>query len=428
MVWKKPFYSTDLSVGVKILSGAGIFIFACWKVLRPQNTACSFVCIQNCCTRFFYRSNTMKRFIARLAGCAVCIAAVTAGFSGCRGKTETAQVSAEQNSSDSFIVGFVFDGYINDGGWCYEQNRGRVAAEAAGIKTIYKENVPATQECVKVIDDLINQGAKVIVGTTFGFMDYMLKAAAAHPDVIFLHCGGYKNSANLYTYLGRQYQSRFLCGLIAGSETKTGKLGYIAAFSIPEVVRGINAYTLGAQIANPDVQVIVRWTHTWYDPSIEKEAGKSLLDEGCDILTEHESTAASLEPAEENGLMTIGYTTDMSKTLPKSYLTSSGYNWASFFVPAFKAMKAGTWEKANFWGGLETGVPVLPSYSDRVTDAGKQLVSEYTGKITGGSYKVFQGPVYDQEGKIRIPEGTAAGDGDLLSMNYFVRGVVGKVE
>jgi basic membrane protein A and related proteins len=370
----------------------------------------------------------MKKFIARLAECAVLAAVISTGISGCTGKKEIVQVPVEQSAADSFIVGFVFDGYINDGGWCYEQNKGRLAAEAAGIKTIYKENVPATQECVKVIDDLINQGAKVIVGTTFGFMDYMLKAAAAHPDVIFLHCGGYKNSENLHTYLGRQYQSRFLCGLIAGSETKTGKLGYIAAFSIPEVVSGINAYALGAQTVNPKVQVIVRWTHTWYDPSIEKEAGKALLDEGCDILTEHESTAASLEPAEEKGLMSIGYTTDMSKQLPKSYLTSSGYDWASYFVPTFKAIKTGTWKKADFWGGLETGVPVLPSYSDRVTDTGKQLVTEYTKKIIDGSYKVFQGPVYDQNGKLLISEGSAESDTDILSMNYLVQGVVGKIE
>jgi len=366
----------------------------------------------------------MTRRTVKALGVLMLMAMAAMMITGCAGKKD----AAETKTSSDFVVGYVFDGYINDGGWCFEHNKGRLAAEAAGIKTIYKENVPATQECEKVIDDLVNQGAKVIVGTTFGFMDYMLKAAAKHPDVIFLHCGGYKNLDNQYNFLGRQYETRFLSGLIAGSETKTNKLGYIGAFEIPEVISGINAYALGARAVNPKAEVIVRWTHTWYDPSIEKEAGKSLLDEGCDILTEHESTEASLQPAEEKDLMTIGYTTDMSKTLPKSYLTSSGYNWASYYVPTFQAIKAGTWTKANFWGGIDTGVCELPSFSARVSDKSKALVADYSAKIKDKSFSVFAGPLYKQDGSVAIAAGATATDEAILSMDYFVQGVTGKVK
>lgn len=337
--------------------------------------------------------------------------------------------SAETTDPDEFIVGFIFDSYVDDAGWGYEHNRGRLAVEDAGIKTIYKENVPTTQDSEKVMQDFINQGADVVIGCSFGYMDYLDEMAKQYPDVTFLHCGGYVNEDNYYDFLGRQYESRFLAGIVAGATSKTGKLGYVAAYEMPEVIRQINAYTLGAQLANPDIEVQVAWTHTWDDASVEKEAGQTLINSGCDILTCHETTSASLMPAEENpDVYAIGYTTDVSGLLPTSYLTSSAFNWGAYYVPTLTAIKDGTWTKGNYWGGLADGTVTLTDYSDKVPEEAKALVEEYKEKIIDGSYNIFAGPIYGQDGSIVVEDGTTLTDEDLTSMMYFVKGVVGKIE
>lgn len=341
---------------------------------------------------------------------------------------ETAtEISAD--ASNETIVGFLFDGYIDDAGWNYEHNKARVAIENAGLKTIYKENVPQTEDCEKVMQDFINQGASIIFGTSFGFMEYMDEMAKQYPDVTFLHCGGYLNEDNYYYYQGRQYESRFLSGIIAASVSKTGKIGYVGGYEIPQVIRGINAFTLGAQLVNPDVEVQVAWTHTWDDASIEKAAGQNLIDSGCDVLTCHETTSASLLPAEENpGVYTIGFTTDTSELLPNSYLTSSAFNWAAYCEPTALAIADGTWEKSNYWGGLSDGVVYLTEYSDVVSEDAIALVEEYQQKIEDGSYQIFAGTIYGQDGSIVVKEGTTLTDEDLTSMDYFVKGVSGTIE
>ena len=301
--------------------------------------------------------------------------------------------------------------------------------EDAGIKTIYKENVPTTQDSEKVMQDFINQGADVVIGCSFGYMDYLDEMAKQYPDVTFLHCGGYVNEDNYYDFLGRQYESRFLAGIVAGATSKTGKLGYVAAYEMPEVIRQINAYTLGAQLVNPDIEVQVAWTHTWDDASVEKEAGQTLINSGCDILTCHETTSASLMPAEENpDVYAIGYTTDVSGLLPTSYLTSSAFNWGAYYVPTLTAIKDGTWTKGNYWGGLADGTVTLTDYSDKVPEEARTLVEEYKQKIIDGSYNIFEGPIYGQDGSIVVEDGTTLTDEDLTSMMYFVKGVVGKIE
>lgn len=342
---------------------------------------------------------------------------------------QSSEAATEGTASDEFAVGFLFDSYVDDVGWGYEHNRGREAVEAAGIKTIYKENVPTTQDSEKVMIDMINEGAKVIIGCSFGYMDYMDEVSKQYPDVMFLHCGGYINEDNFYDFLGRQYESRFLAGIVAASVSQTGKLGYVAAYEMPEVIRQINAYTLGAQIVNPDIEVQVAWTHTWDDASVEKAAGQNLIDSGCDILTCHETTSASLMPAEENeGVYAIGYTTDVSGLLPTSYLTSSAFNWGAYYVPTLTAIKEGTWEKANYWEGLSEDMVCLTDYSDAVPQEARDLVEEYKAKIIDGSYQIFEGPIYGQDGSVVVEDGTVLTDDDLTSMSYFVKGVVGTIE
>lgn len=359
-----------------------------------------------------------------------------AAVSGTSGSAEAGGDSASStdggtssSSDDDFVVAFMFDSYIDDGCWGKEHNRGRLAVEDEGIKTIYKESVPTTEDCEKVMQDFINQGADVIIGTSFGFMDYMDDMAKKNPDVIFLHCGGYENEDNFYNYLGRQYESRFLTGIVAGAVTKTNKLGYVAAYEMPEVIRQINAYTLGAQISNPDIEVDVSWTHTWDDASVETAAAQTLIDGGCDVLTCHETTTASLMPTENyDNVYAIGYTTDLSEQLPDSYLTSSGANWGAYYAPTCEAIKDGTWERANYWGGLKDGAVEVTKYSDKVPQEVQDTVADYEKKIIDGSYQIFAGPITGQDGSTVVADGTTLTDEDLTSMMYFVKGVNGTIE
>ena len=343
--------------------------------------------------------------------------------------TENKTAEADTEGGGKVIAGFLFDGYIDDAGWNFEHNKGRLAVEEAGIKTIYKENVPQTQDCEKVMQDFINQGAAIIFGTSFGFMEYMDEMALKYPEVTFLHCGGYLNEDNYYNYQGRQYESRFLSGIIAASVSKTGKIGYVGGYEIAQVIRGINAFTLGAQLVNPDIEVQVAWTHTWDDAAVEKAAGQTLIDNGCDVLTCHETTSASLMPAEENpDVYAIGFTTDVSELLPTSYLTSSAFNWAAYCKPTAEAIAAGTWEKANYWGGLGDGTVYLTPYSEAVPREAADLAEEYKNKIIDGSYHIFEGPILGQDGSMMVEEGQILTDEELNNMMYFVKGVTGSIE
>ena len=376
----------------------------------------------------------MKKKILSLLTCMVMIVCLV----GCGGSLEsksgnlTKQADAstgDTSGDDEFTVAFMLDSYIDDAGWGYEFGRGMEKLNDAGMKTIYKENVPTTEDCEKVMNDFINQGADVIIGSSFGFMEYMDQEAQANPDVTFLHCGGYLNEENFYNFLGRQYETRFLSGIVAASTSKTGKIGYVASYEMAEVIRQINAFTLGAQIVNPDIEVDVVWTHTWDDASIETQAGQTLIDDGCDVLTCHETTSASLLPAENNeNVHVIGYTTDISKLCPTSYLTSSAFDWGSYFVPTCEAIKDGTWEGGDCWWGLKEGVVQLTDYSDAVPQSAKDLVEEYKAKIIDGTYDIFAGPIYGQDGSVVVEDGSVLTDEDLENMLYFVKGVSGKIE
>lgn len=350
-------------------------------------------------------------------------ASTPADAGGDAGSTAPADDGAAADGE--FTVAFLYNNFVDDGAWTFEQEKARLALEEKGFNTLYKENVPEAEDSVKVMNDFIAQGANVIIGGSFGYMDYMHKVAAENPDVMFLHLSGYESKDNLYNFMGRSYQTRFLSGLIAGTETTTNKLGYVAAYEIPEVVRQINAFTLGAQLANPDVEVHVIWTHTWYDPSVEKEAGKALIDLGCDVLTEHEAVPTSLEAAEEAGALSIGYPSDIAEVLPNSNLTAITFDWAKYYVPVCEAIRDGTWTPGDTWDGLETGLVKLAPLSDKVSAESRALVDEYTQKIIDGEYFVFEGPVIAQDGSEKIAAGAHASDEELMSMDYFVKGVVG---
>lgn len=346
------------------------------------------------------------------------------------GATEQTGTEEQAGASDEpMTVGFIYVGPIGDGGWTFAHDEGRLAVEEElGVKTIYKESVPEGPEVEKVIADMVDQGAEVIFATSFGYMDYVEKMSKEYPDVTFLHCSGFKSTENMNNYFGRMYEPRFLSGLVAGLQTETNKIGYVAAFEIPEVIRGINAFTLGVQAANPEAEVNVRWTHTWYDPAKEKEAAKALLDEGNDVIAQHQDTAGPQQAAEERGAFAIGYNTISEDKAPKAYMTAPIWNWGGYYASQIEKVMNGDWTAENVWLGMSDGMVDLAPLTANAKPEAQALVDEYREKILNGEFKIFEGVLTKQDGTTVGEDGKVFEDGDLLTMNYFVKGVNGKIE
>jgi len=328
-----------------------------------------------------------------------------------------------------FQVGFIYVSPIGDAGWSYAHDKGRLFIDKMdGVSTSYVEAVPEGPDSERVMLNMARKNYDLIFATSFGYMDPMLKVAQKFPMTTFMHCSGFKTAANMGNYFGRMYQARYLSGMVAGAMTKSNTLGYVAAFPIPEVIRGINAFTLGAQAVNPKVQVRVVWTKTWYDPATEKEAAKSLLDVGADVIAQHQDSPGPQEAAQEKGVYSIGYNSDMSAFAPKAHLCAPIWNWGPFYKEVVDAVRKGTFEAKPYWYGMEHGIVDLSPMSEMVPADIQKTVMAKKETIKSGQMKVFMGPVKDQAGKIRIPAGKSAADGELLGMDYFIQGVVGTTE
>ncbi len=326
-------------------------------------------------------------------------------------------------------VGFIYVSPVGDAGWSYAHDQGRLAVDRMdGITTSYVESVPEGPDSERVMTNMARKNFDIIFATSYGYMDPMLKVAEKFPEVVFMHCSGFKLAKNMGNYFGRMYQARYLSGMVAGAMTRSNTLGYVAAFPIPEVIRGINAFTLGAQSVNPDVQVRVVWTKTWYDPATEKEAAKSLLDVGADVIAQHQDSPGPQEAAQERGVFSIGYNSDMSSFAPKAHLVAPVWNWGPFYKEVVEQVQQGTWEAKATWYGLEHGIVDLSPMSELVPEDVQKAVLAKKTDITDGKFVVFSGPVADQQGEVRIPEGQFATDEQLLGMNWFVKGVVGTTE
>lgn len=381
--------------------------------------------VNNIYFKYEGRNLKMKKF--KVLSLLVIFTMVITLFSGCGSKKDE---PASKDGKEEIKVGFIYVGPIGDGGWTYSHNEGRLYLEKElNVTTIYKESVKEdTAEVQKVVEDMINQGANVIIGTSFGFMEGMKKQAVKHPDVKFLHCSGYETAENMSNYFGRIYEARYLSGIVAGMKTKTNKIGYVAAFSLPEVVRGINAFTLGVQSVNPEAKVAVKWTNTWYDPVKEKEAAKALLSEGVDVITQHQDTTGPQQAAEEKGAFSIGYNTDMRDKAPKAYMTAPIWNWGPYYVEQIKAIQAGTWKSESYWKGLEAGIVELAPLTENAPNGAKEAVEKAQKDILAGTNKVFVGPLKDQNGNIKIEDGKVMSDEELLNFDWFVQGVEGQIE
>jgi basic membrane protein A len=332
-------------------------------------------------------------------------------------------------AADDFKVGFVYVSPVGDAGYSFAHDLGRQAVEEMdGVTTSYVESVKEGADSERVILNMARKGFDMIFATSFGFMDPTLRVAKQFPDVKFMHCSGYKTHDNMSNYFGRIYQARYLTGVVAGEMTKKNILGYVAAFPIPEVIRGINAFTLGAKSVNPDVEVRVVWTKTWYDPATEKEAAKSLLDVGADVIAQHQDSPGPQEAAQEAGIYSVGYNSDMSAFAPKAHLTAAIWNWGHKYQEVVKQAMDGTWKSGAMWWGIETGAVGLAPFGDMVPQKVRDDVEDRKARMIAGEYEVFQGPIKDQEGNIKVAEGKHLTDEEKLGMTWFVEGVIGTTE
>ena len=331
-------------------------------------------------------------------------------------------------AADPFKVGFVYVGPVGDHGWTYSHDVGRQAIESEfgdEVETTFVESVPEGADAERVIRKLASSGHKLIFTTSFGYMNPTLKVARDFPDVKFEHATGYKRSDNLSTYGARFYEGRAVIGTMAGMMTKTNTVGYIGSFPIPEVVRGINSFTIAMRKVNPEAQVKVVWVNSWYDPGKEADAAKALIDQGADIITQHTDSPAPLQVAEERGVYGFGQASDMSAFAPKAQLTSIIDNWDAYYIDRTRAAMDGSWTSTDTWDGIKEGMVAFPEYSADVPDDVKAAAEVVREGIIDGSLHPFQGPILNQAGEEILAEGEVLDDGTLLGMNYYVQGVQG---
>lgn len=332
-------------------------------------------------------------------------------------------------NADQTKVGFIYVGPIGDHGWTYRHDHGRLAIEKAfgdKVKTSFVESVKEGPDAERVIQQLAASGHKLIFTTSFGFMNPTVKVAKRNPGVMFEHATGYKRAKNVSTYAARFYEGRYVIGQIAGKMTKSNIVGYVASFPIPEVVRGINAFLLGAHSVNPDVTVKVVWVNSWYDPGKEGDAAKALIDQGADIISQHTDSPAPLQVAENRGVYGFGQASDMIKFAPKAQLTSIVDNWDGYYVARTKAVLDGTWTSEDTWGGFDSGMVEMAAYTNMPDDVAA-MAAKTEAAIRSGELHPFKGPIMDQNGKLVVKEGEQLDDGELLKMNWYVKGVDDKL-
>jgi len=327
-------------------------------------------------------------------------------------------------------IGFIYVGPIGDMGWSYQHEVARRAIVDEfkdKIDTTFLENVNEGPDAERSIEQLVRNGAKLVYTTSFGFMDATAKVAKKYPNVMFEHATGYKRDKNLATYSGRFYEGRYIQGQIAAKMSKTGTIGYIASFPIPEVVAGINATMLGAQSVRPDMKVKIIWVNSWYDPGKEAAAARALADQGADILTQHTDSAAATQFANERGIFSFGQDSDQIKFGPKAQLTAIVNNWTPYYVDRVKLALDNKWATGDVWGGLNTKIVQMAPYTNMPDDV-KKLAMDTEAAISGGKLHPFRCPVVDQDGKtVECKGGANLDDGQILGMNFYIKGIDDKV-
>jgi len=356
----------------------------------------------------------MKKFIVAAAAFGLAMGAALTGAS----------------AQEKLKVGFIYVGPVGDMGWTYQHEVARKAIQEQfkdKIDTSFLENVNEGPDAERSIEQLVRTGHKLIYTTSFGFMDATAKVAKKYPNVMFEHATGYKRDKNLATYSGRFYEGRYIQGQIAAKMSKSGTIGYIGSFPIPEVVSGINAMMLGAQSVRADMKVKIIWVNTWYDPGKEAAAARALADQGADILAQHTDSAAAMQFANERGIFAFGQDSDQIKFGPKAQLTAIVNNWTPYYSDRIKLALEGKWATGDVWGGLNTKIVLMAPYTNMPEDV-KKLAMDTEAAISTGKVYPFKCPVMGQDDKpIECKGGANLDDGQILSMNYFIKGIDDKL-
>jgi basic membrane protein A len=374
-------------------------------------------------------TNLLKRRWLQVAALTAVSAAVLVGC----GKKEEAKPAPAPAAAkaDPLKIAFAYVGPVGDGGWTFAHDNARKALEKEfgdKISTSFVESVPESADAERVIRDMVGQGNKLIFGTTFGYMDPMLKVAADHPDVKFEHATGYKQAPNMRTYDSRTYEGAYMAGVIAGKMTQSNTLGVVASIPIPEVIRNINSFTLGAQSSNPKVKTKVVWVNEWFNPPKETEAATSLINGGADVLFQNTDSPAVLKTAQDKGKRAFGWDSDMTAYGPKAHLASAIINWTPYYISATRAALEGKWATGpNTWSGVKDGAIDIVSIADDVPADTKAKVAEVKKGLADGTFAIWKGPLIDNTGKEVLKKDEVADDKFLSGVNFYVKGVEGKV-
>jgi len=327
-------------------------------------------------------------------------------------------------------VAFVYVGPVGDVGWSYAHDQGRLAMEkalAGKVKTSYVENVPESSDAERVIRQLAADGNKLIFTTSFGFMNPTLKVAQAFPNTYFEHATGYKMAKNMGIYQARTYEGAYMLGILAGKMTKSNILGFVGSYPVPEVIRNIDAYTMGAQSVNPKIKTKVIWVSSWYDPARERQAAETMIAQGADVLSQNTDSPAVIQTAQEKGVYAFGWDSDMSKFGPKSQLVASTLNWSRYYTETAKQVLAGTWKPTDTMWGIKEGMVTFSPLNPVIPPAVAKLFEEKKKAIISGKIVLFSGPIVDQAGVVKVVAGSVMPMKDLLSLNYYVKGVEGSI-
>ena len=346
------------------------------------------------------------------------------------GQNQETNAAETKPARQPLKVAFVYVAPVGDAGWTYAHDLARQVLQLQfgdEIVTSFVENVPEGPESEKVFRDLAAKGNKLIFGTTFGYMESMLKVARDFPDVKFEHATGYKTTENLATYEVRTYEGAYLAGILAGKMTLTEKLGFVASVPIPEVIRNINAFTLGAQSVNRNVMTNVVWVNKWFDPVKEREAALKLIAQGIDVLIQNTDSNAVIQTAQEKGIMAFGWDSDMTRFGSKAHLGSVAIDWAPYYKSRVEDVLAGRWKTGSVWLGVKKGAIKIASPNPKMPREVILFLGEKSIGMRLGELKAFQGPFKDQSGKIIVAEGVSLDDNALKSMNFYVKGVQGSI-
>jgi basic membrane protein A and related proteins len=361
-----------------------------------------------------------KRNLARAAILVVIVAAAAVLAVG------TSAGSAK--SSAAFKAAWIYVGPHNDGGWSQAHDQGRLYVQkklGSKVQTTYKEKVPEGPQVAQLIDQLVRDGNKIIFATSFGYQPAMAAAAKKYPDVKFEMATGTIILKNMAEYYGAGEDAIYLSGIAAGAASKSGTVGYVVPFAIPEVIRHTNAFTLGVQKAHPGAKVRIVWTNSWYAPDKEKKAAENLHSAGADVIGQNVDSPSAGQYAESAGVPWVGYDSDAQNFAKNSWLTAAVYNWGPYYLSRTSAAMNGTWKTGNYYGNLKDGFTLLAPYGKGVSAATKKLIAQQKALIVSGKWNEFQGPIYDQQGKLRIKPGHRPSFNDLYSMNFLVKGVIG---